>query len=72
MVEAGELSGFMMAYLGQEDAKLPAPPPDLVARESVRNYPTDFSPMSERNIALLTKRGEQLTRLLATRYLSDI
>jgi len=72
MVEAGELTGFLMAYLGQDDAKLPAPPPDLVTKEAVRDYPTDFSRMAKHNIDLLTTRGEQLTRLLVSRYFSDV
>lgn len=72
LVESGLLSGFVMAYLGQEDAKLPAPPPDLVPRSAVREYPTDFAAMSEDSIGLLATRGEQLTRLLISRYLADI
>lgn len=72
MVEAGELDGFVMAYLGQDDRKLPSPPPDLVPREAVRNYPTDFAPMSQRNIELLSRRGEQITRLLASRHLLSV
>jgi len=71
-VETGQLSGFVMSYLGQDDSKLPAPPPDLVPRSAVRDYPTDFAAMSDSNIALLAKRGEQLTRLLVTRYFQDV
>jgi NTE family protein len=71
-VETGQLSGFVMSYLGQDDSKLPAPPPDLVPRSAVRDYPTDFAAMSDRNIALLATRGEQLTRLLVTRYFQDV
>jgi NTE family protein len=71
LVESGLLSGFVMAYLGQDDAKLPAPPPDLVPRSAVQDYPTDFSAMPEESIDLLATRGEQLTRLLVSRYLAD-
>lgn len=59
-----EIDGFLLPYLGQQDDNLPYCPADLIAREDVMNYPTDFSPMSRDNIALLAGRGEQLTRLL--------
>jgi NTE family protein len=59
-----EIDGFLLPYLGQQDDKLPYRPADLITREDVMNYPTDFSPMSKNNIALLAGRGEQLTRLL--------
>jgi NTE family protein len=61
-----------MVYLGQDDNRLPVKPPDLVARSAVRNYPTDFSPMSDKNIELLTTRGEQLTRLLLDHYAAQL
>ena len=68
-VENGDLSGFGMVYLGQQDARLPHRPTDLVPRDDVRNYPTDFAPMSEHDLELLTKRGEQLTQIILERYL---
>lgn len=71
-VESDELKGFVMVYLGQDDNRLPVKPPDLVPRSAVRYYPTDFSPMSEKNIALLTARGEQLTRLLLDHYAAQL
>jgi NTE family protein len=71
-VPAGRLRGFVLAYLGQQDRSLPAPPPDLVPREDVMAYPTDFSAMSEDAIERLTRRGEQLTRLLVARYCPDL
>ena len=69
---SGELKGFALIYLGQNDASLPVEPPDLVRREAVRDYPTDFARMPQGDIDLLTGRGEQLTRLLVSRYLPDL
>lgn len=71
-VETGALSGFGMVYLGQQDDRLPHRPADLVTREEVRDYPTDFSPMSEKDLDLLTRRGEQLTHLIIDRYLPHL
>jgi NTE family protein len=71
-VDSGRLKGFVLSYLGQMDRALPLIPPDLVRREQVYKYPTDFSPMSERDIELLTTRGEQLTRLLISRYCPEL
>lgn len=45
-VETGELRAFGMIYLGQQDNRLPWHPPDLVRREQVKDYPTDFAPAS--------------------------
>ncbi|UIK04766.1 patatin-like phospholipase family protein [Neorhizobium galegae] len=70
--EVGDLDAFGMIYLGQQDAKLPWTPADFVTREQVKNYPTDFSPMSEENLHLLTTRGEQLTHIIVERYLADL
>jgi predicted acylesterase/phospholipase RssA/proteasome lid subunit RPN8/RPN11 len=71
-VDSGKLKGFVLAYLGQMDQALPLIPPDLIKREEVYKYPTDFSPMSMRDIELLTARGEQLTRLLISRYCPEL
>lgn len=70
--ELGELAALGMVYLGQQDSKLPWQPADLVRREQVRDYPTDFAPMSDVNLTLLIKRGEQLTHLIVDRYLSEL
>lgn len=70
--DLGELAAFGMVYLGQQDHKLPSPPPDLVRREQVKDYPTDFAPMSAQNLALLTRRGEQLTHLIVDTYLNRL
>lgn len=69
--ESGELR-FGMVYLGQQDQNLPFLPPDLIVRDQVRDYPTDFAPMSARNLDLLSKRGEQLTHVVVDRYLADL
>jgi integrative and conjugative element protein (TIGR02256 family) len=68
----GKISGFVLPYLGQQDDRLPWTPPDLVRRETVVSYPTDFSPMSDKYITLLSRRGEQLTRLLLAHYCTEL
>jgi NTE family protein len=72
LTEAGRLAGFVMPYLGQQDSALPAAPADLVARELVANYPTDFRAMNAETIALLSRRGEQLTNALLDTYLPEL
>lgn len=71
-VQTGELKGFVMAYLGQIDDKLPDRPVDLVPRDDVKDYPTDFAAMNAKNIELLTMRGEQLSRHLVGMYFKDV
>jgi len=65
---AGALKGFVLAYLGQQDARLPYIPADLVRREEVMRYPTNFAPMREEDIDRLAARGEALTRLLIAHH----
>ncbi len=72
IASAGQIKGFVLSYLGQIDYRLPYTPPDLVRREQVCDYPTDFSPMSRKDIRMLTDRGEQLTRLLLSRYCPEL
>jgi NTE family protein len=69
---SGQLKGFALIYLGQNDASLPVRPPELIPRDAVRDYPTDFARMSQRDIDRLAGRGEQLTRLLVSRYLPGL
>jgi NTE family protein len=69
---SGHLKGFVFAYLGQIDRRLPLIPPDLVRREEVYNYPTNFSPMSIDDIDRIATRGEQLTRLLISQYCPEL
>jgi len=58
---AGGFKSVALAYLGQNDARLAFPPEDPVARDSVFDYPTDFSAMNDDMIDKLVRRGEQLT-----------
>lgn len=67
-VKHKEIESFTLAYLGQQDSKLLDLPSDFIPREKVASYPTDFAPMTEEDIRLLTSRGEQLTRLHLNRY----
>lgn len=71
-VNSGRLKGFVLSYLGQLDRELPYSPPDMVRREEVYKYPTDFSPMSAKDIELLSARGEQLTRMLINRHCPEL
>jgi NTE family protein len=72
MAVSGEIQGFLMPYLGQRDSALPVRPADLVSREQVVDYPTNFNPMSKRDIDKLSKRGEQLTRCLLDTYAPEL
>ncbi len=68
----GEIKGFLMPYLGQRDSALPVRPADLVSRDQVVDYPTNFNPMSKENIDRISKRGEQLTRCLVETYAPEL
>ena len=70
--ESGDISGFALPYLGQDDDRLPWLPPQLPTRREVCNYPTDFSPMGAGDIDRLALRGEFLTRFLVAYYLPEI
>ena len=70
--QANLIKGFILPYLGQQDAALPLRPPDLVRREEVLGYPTDFAAMPVNDLDRLTRRGEQLTRLLLAQYCPEI
>lgn len=65
---SGKLSGFVYAYLGMQDDRLPVPPVDLVPRGAVARYPTDFRAMSQDDLNALSTRGEQLVRALLPHY----
>ncbi len=71
-VQAGSIRGFILPYLGQQDHALPIELPDLVTRDEVVGYPTDFAAMSDENIRRLTARGEQLSRILLRHYCPEI
>lgn len=72
LAENGEIQGFLMPYLGQQDNALPFKPADLVGRSKVVDYPTNFNPMSRSDIEMLGKRGEQLTRCLLETYAPNL
>jgi NTE family protein len=66
--DAGQLDGFVLAYLGMRDERFPTPLPDLVPRDRVAGYPTDFKAMTQADLDLLALRGEQLVRTLLPFY----
>lgn len=69
---SGCISGFILAYLDQRDDRLTCRPADLIVRESVQGYPTDFRAMKPEWIDRLVKRGEQLTSALLEEHWPDI
>ncbi|CAG0972869.1 hypothetical protein ANAEL_01278 [Anaerolineales bacterium] len=70
--ETGQIKGFVMPYLGQQDVNLIGTPANFVSRSEVVNYPTDFAPMSSEWVEKLARRGEQLTKNLIDRYLTEL
>ncbi|MCY3941823.1 MAG: patatin-like phospholipase family protein [Gammaproteobacteria bacterium] len=70
--DSGDISGFALCYLGQQDRALPWIPGNLPKREEVRDYPTNFAAMSLEDIKRLALRGELLMRLLIAYYLPDL
>ena len=68
----GEVSGFVLTYLGQRESELPWVPPELPKRDDVRDYPTDFAAMKQADIDRTALRGELLTRFLVAYYLPDL
>ncbi len=70
--ESGQIKGFVHAYLGMVDAKLPVPVHDLVTREAVERYPTNFMRMAWGDLQAITVRGEQLTRVLLGHYCPNL
>lgn len=68
----GSLKGFILPYLGQQDASLPIKPADLVTRAEVMDYPTNFAAMDEGSLNKIATRGEQLTRILLRTYCPDL
>ena len=69
---SGQIKGFVLSYLGTQDRYLPHQPPDLVHRDTVADYPTDFAAMSQEDIDRISLRGEQITRMLITRYVPEL
>ena len=72
LAEWGDISGFVLSYLGQNDAALPWLPAGLPRREEVRDYPTDFAAMKPEDIDRIALRGELLTRFLVAYYLPGL
>lgn len=70
--EAGKLANIILPYLGQRDQQLIDPPADLVPREKAHIYPTNFNAMPQEWIDRLSRRGEQLTLLLAAQNLQAV
>ncbi|CAN5521727.1 hypothetical protein BH09ACT4_BH09ACT4_12540 [soil metagenome] len=68
--ESGRLESFVHTYIGMNDSRIPIPLGDLVPRSAVSNYPTNFARMRGADLAAVTIRGEQLTRVLVQRYFS--
>jgi NTE family protein len=68
---AGQVGDFLLPYLGQDDRRLAAPPGDLVTKEEVAGYPTNFSAMQEEWIDRLSRRGEQLVLALVAEHWSE-
>ncbi|MXV96695.1 MAG: hypothetical protein F4Z92_12745 [Gemmatimonadetes bacterium] len=72
LAEWGDISGFVLSYLGQKDRKLPWIPPELPKRAEVKDYPTDFAAMKRADLDRIALRGEVLTRFLVAYYLPDL
>jgi NTE family protein len=70
--DAGKIKGFVLPYLGQQDAILPARPSTFVTRAEVLAYPTHFAAMSDEWLDKLSNRGEQLTKILVSEYLQEL
>lgn len=62
--ESQQVTGFVHAYLGMMDANMPVPVDDLVPRDAVEGYPTNFAKMTDVAMTAVSVRGEQLTRVL--------
>jgi NTE family protein len=71
-VRTGELRGFVHAYFGMPDARLPVPVADLVPHRRTRSYGTNFKAMSADDLHAIATRGEQLTRSLVQHYCPEL
>lgn len=71
--DLGKLQGFILPFLGQNDQQLRTiVPPDLVRRDEVVGYPTNFSKMSPDDLKRISLRGEQLTRMMIEAHAPEI
>lgn len=69
---SGQVRGIVHSYLAQRDHKLPVHLADLVPRSAVINYGTNFKKMGPEDLAAITIRGEQLTRVLLAHYCPEL
>ncbi|MDJ0415387.1 helix-turn-helix domain-containing protein [Rhodococcus opacus] len=69
---SGQVRGIVHSYLAQRDDKLPVHLADLVPRSAVINYGTNFKKVSPEDLAAITIRGEQLTRVLLAHYCPEL
>lgn len=69
---SGQIQGFALPYLGQQDSALPMAIPGLISRDQVVGYPTNFGAMKNDWIDRLSRRGEQLTIALVQHYLPHL
>ena len=58
----------MYSYLGMSDVRLPVPVADLIERQQVFEYPTNFTRVAPEDMDAIATRGEQLTRALIGFY----
>ena len=70
--QAGRLRSVCLPYLDQNDANLRFAPPDLVTRNEVADYPTNFSAMPKEWIDRLSRRGEQLTLAVLKEHIPEL
>ena len=68
----GQIAGFVHAYLGMRDERLPIPITDLIPDTAVSAYPTDLRAMQPDDLTALTLRAEQLTRALIAHYCPEL
>lgn len=68
LAATGQVKGIVYSYLGMSDSRLPVPVADLVERQQVARYPTNFARMTPYDLQVITTRGEQLTRALIEFY----
>ena len=72
LAAAGLIEGVVYSYLGMRDDRLPVRIADLVPREAVAGYPTNFAKLNDGDLQAITTRAEQLTRTLIDYYCPDL
>lgn len=70
--ERGQIKGFVHAYLGMKDERLPAPLAGFVRREEVHSYGTDFRRVPAEPLVKIPARAEQLTIALLNHYCPEL